>query len=91
MQVMTIKLDDQLDQLLKKNLKPYYSTKTEFVREAIRDKLKEIESQKNIAFLKSLQGKSKGTYLTKEDRQKIGEEFLTEKDQLEIFRKFNLE
>lgn len=68
-----------------------YSNLQELALEGLRKINQEIENQKNIAFLKSLQGKSKSRYLTKEDRKKLGKEFLKEKDQLEIFRKFGLD
>jgi Arc/MetJ-type ribon-helix-helix transcriptional regulator len=58
MQSVTIKLDDELAHLLDNSLKPYYSTKTEFIREAIRDKLQEHKREQLILKLKSLQGSS---------------------------------
>jgi Arc/MetJ-type ribon-helix-helix transcriptional regulator len=36
-----------------------YSTKTEFIREAVRDKLKELEKEEALAWVKKLYGSSK--------------------------------
>ena len=45
MESVTIRLESELAQKVQENLKPYYSTKTEFIREAIRDKIKQLEAQ----------------------------------------------
>ena len=43
MRSITIKVEDLLFVEMQKALKPLYTTKTEFIREAIRDKLKKKE------------------------------------------------
>jgi metal-responsive CopG/Arc/MetJ family transcriptional regulator len=60
MESITIKVEDDLAKEIEKAMRPYYSTKTEFIREALRDKLKELKKQealmhfdKNIGFAKS--------------------------------------
>lgn len=45
MESLTIRLSKELAQKIEENLIPYYSTKTEFIREAIRDKLKSLEKE----------------------------------------------
>lgn len=66
MQTITIKLDDSFAEQLKDAMHPYYTTKTEFIREAIRDKIKAESIQK----LKSLQGLGKNAKpLTKAQRK----------------------
>ncbi|MFT4326265.1 MAG: ribbon-helix-helix domain-containing protein [Candidatus Woesearchaeota archaeon] len=92
MQSITIKLDDAMAQSMQKHLKPYYSTKTEFIREAIRDKLKQLEQEYITLQLKKLQGSvvDKGVRLTEKDYERMLEELTPEKS-LELFRQFNLE
>ena len=48
MEILTLRVDKEFAQEIEKAMRPYYSTKTEFVRDAIRDKLKKIrlEEQK---------------------------------------------
>lgn len=61
----------------------------DFALTALRKYIKEKENQENIKFLKSLQGKSKGKYLTKKDRMSMKE--MSKKEQSEIFREFGLD
>lgn len=61
-----------------KAMRPYYSTKTEFIREAIRDKIKEISKEKAIDELKKYFGKSKSKTTYGEERkirESVGKEF----------------
>ena len=79
MDSITIRLDEALSQKLEQNLKPYYSTKTEFIREAIRDKLKQIETEEIIRQLKRLQGSVSVNdikILTTQERRALAEEFI---------------
>ncbi len=48
MESITIKVEDNLAKEIAKAMDPYYSTKTEFIREAIRDKLKNIKREKSL-------------------------------------------
>lgn len=45
MKSITIKVENSLYEEMKKALNPLYATKTEFIREAIRDKLKKQERE----------------------------------------------
>ena len=53
----------EIGRVIKKNL---YSTKTEFIREAIRDKIKELEEQEMLKKAKKLFGSSKRKTTDKE-------------------------
>jgi len=60
METVSIKLEDNfakdLDKTIKKN---HYTTKTEFIREAIREKLKKLETEEALRRLKMMFGSSK--------------------------------
>ena len=60
MQAITIKMEDRLleeiDQKLEDNR---YSTRTEFIRDAIREKLSELEKEEVLKTLSMLKGSSK--------------------------------
>ncbi len=60
METVSIKLEDNfakdLDKTIKKN---HYTTKTEFIREAIRDKMKNIEKEEMLMRVKKMYGASK--------------------------------
>ena len=61
-----------------KAMKPHYSTKTEFIREAVRDKLKQIEGDKFLMALKRFQGAAKvhvSDEQLHETREKIAREY----------------
>ncbi len=60
METITIKLEDKFAKDVEEAIKRHrYTTKTEFVREAIRDKLKEIEDEEALAHARKLYGTSK--------------------------------
>lgn len=46
MESITIKVEENFAKEIEKAMKPNYSTKTEFIREAIRDKLRMLRNQK---------------------------------------------
>jgi len=78
MDSITIKVEDNLAKEIATAMKPHYSTKTEFIREAIRDKIKAIKKDKAIDELKNLFGKAKTKTSYKEEREireKIGKQF----------------
>lgn len=78
MESITIKVEDDLAKEIGKAMKPDYSTKTEFIREAIRDKLKKIRKEKTLDELKEYFGKAKTKTTYKEEREireKVGKEF----------------
>jgi metal-responsive CopG/Arc/MetJ family transcriptional regulator len=60
METVSIKLEDNfakdLDKTIKKN---HYTTKTEFIREAIRDKMKDLQKEEMLLRAKRLYGASK--------------------------------
>jgi metal-responsive CopG/Arc/MetJ family transcriptional regulator len=79
METICLKMEENMlkdmDNALKNN---WYSTRTEFIREAIRDKLSEIEKEEAIKKLAAMRGALKGqrkTNLTEEQvREKVGRE-----------------
>ncbi|MEK6934394.1 MAG: ribbon-helix-helix domain-containing protein [Nanoarchaeota archaeon] len=78
MESITIKVEEELSKEIDKAMKPDYSTKTEFIREAIRDKIKEIRREKAIDELKKYFGKAKITTSSKEERdirEEVGKKF----------------
>ena len=61
MEAITLKLDNALLKAVDKNLKKnMYSTRTEFIRDAIRHKLTEQEKQEALKKLAALKGSLKG-------------------------------
>ena len=78
MESITIKVEDSLAKEIDKAMKPYYSTKTEFIREAIREKLIALRKELAIEELKRHFGKAKTKTSYKEEREireKVGKEF----------------
>lgn len=69
MESITIKVEDNLADEIDKAMKPDYSTKTEFIREAIRDKIKSIRKEKSIEELSKYFGKAKTKTTYKEERK----------------------
>jgi metal-responsive CopG/Arc/MetJ family transcriptional regulator len=69
MESITIKVEDGLAREINHAMRPYYSTKTEFIREAIRDKLMSLEKEKALQELKDRLGSMKAKTTAKEDRQ----------------------
>ncbi len=60
MEAISIKLEDNFASNVEKVMKKHnYTTKTEFIREAIRDKIKELEKEEALARVRSLYGASK--------------------------------
>lgn len=47
METITLRVDEDFAQEIDRAMKPYYSTKTEFIREAIREKLKKIKLEES--------------------------------------------
>ena len=78
MESITIKVEDNLAKEINRAMKNGYTTKTEFIREAVRDKLNEIKKEDVLEELKEYFGKAKvGTTYEKEReiRDKVGREF----------------
>ena len=60
MQAVSLKLEDGFLQDIEKVMKQHrYTTKTEFIREAIRDKIKDLEKEEALLRAKKLYGASK--------------------------------
>ena len=77
MESITIKVDKAMAKELEQTMKPDYATKTEFIREAIRDKMKEIKKQKALKDLLKYFGKAKAKTTDAEERV-IGEKVIDE-------------
>ncbi len=84
MESITIKVEEKLAKEIDKLMSPYYSTKSEFIREAIRDKLKEIEKERALLEIKKNFGKSKIKTNLEEDK------IISEKAGREIAEKFGI-
>lgn len=78
MEAVSLKLEDTfLKDIEKFMLKHRYMTKTEFIREAIRDKIKELEKEEALYKLKSVFGASKKK-TADEELHKAGEKAFDE-------------
>ncbi len=78
MESITIKVEEGLSKEINKAMKPDYSTKTELIREAIREKITKIREQKAMQELRKNFGKSKRKTTYAEERkarEKVGKEF----------------
>jgi len=78
MESITIKVDKGLAQKMEMAMKPDYSTKTEFIREAIRDKLEDLEKKRLIEHFKNYFGKAKvkvSDERLREIREQVGREY----------------
>jgi metal-responsive CopG/Arc/MetJ family transcriptional regulator len=74
MESITIKVEDNLAREMEKAMKEGYATKTEFIREAIRDKVNAIKyPYANPKLLKHL-GRGAHLKITDEDVRRIREE-----------------
>ena len=73
MEAVSLKLEDTFLQDIEKTMKKHrYTTKTEFIREAIRDKIKDLEKEEALLRLEKAYGASKRK-TTDEDIHKAGE------------------
>jgi Arc/MetJ-type ribon-helix-helix transcriptional regulator len=73
METISIKVEEELlDRMGKLMRKHHYATKTEFIREAIRDKFKELEREEALKRVKKFYGASKRR-TTDEQLHKAGE------------------
>jgi len=60
METVSIKLEENIAKDLEKAMKRnHYMTKTEFIREAIRDKMKDLEKEEMLLRVKKMYGASK--------------------------------
>jgi len=78
MESITIKVPDIMAREIEIFIKPDYGTKTEFIREAIRNKIKEVRKERALDELKKYFGKAKTKTSYKEERnirEEVGKEF----------------
>ena len=81
MEAVSLKLEDTFLKDIEKSMKRHrYTTKTEFIREAIRDKIKDLEKEEALIKLKKLYGASR-IRTTDEQRHKAGEGAFEELEQ----------
>ena len=63
METISLKMDEELLKEIDDNLQKYrYSTRTEFLRDAIRDKLTELEKKEAIRKITAMKGSLKGKF-----------------------------
>lgn len=73
MESVSLKLENSFLEDIKKSMKKHrYTTKTEFIREAIRDKIRDLEKEELLKKVKKLYGASKRK-TTDEELHKAGE------------------
>ena len=85
MQAITIKMEDKLLNEIDQKLEYHrYSTRTEFIRDAIREKLSELEKEEVLKNLAQLKGSSKRK--TTDEQLHIAREKVFEK----LKKKFNI-
>jgi Arc/MetJ-type ribon-helix-helix transcriptional regulator len=81
MEIIPVRYEDELVHDMEKVMKEHrYSTKTEFIREAVRDKIKDLEKEAALLRLQQAYGAGakKGRKITKKDIDKAGEEAVKE-------------
>ena len=80
MEAVSLKLEDEFLHDIEKTMKKHrYTTKTEFIREAIRDKMKDLEKEEALLRLEKAYGASKRK-TTDEQLHKAREEAFKELD-----------
>ncbi|MFH1211502.1 MAG: hypothetical protein V1659_01070 [Candidatus Woesearchaeota archaeon] len=78
MESITIKVEDSLAIEISRAMSPYYTTKTEFIRDAIRQKLVEAKKEQALEELSKCFGSAKTKTTKKQERairKKVGKEF----------------
>jgi len=81
MDTITFKVDKDLAKAMEKVMKPLYATKTEFIREAIRKHINDLETENSVRELMKLKGSLKKN-ITDADlrrtREEVSEQLLKE-------------
>ena len=78
METVSIKLEDGFAKNVEKTMKKHnYTTKTEFIREAMRDKIKELETQEALIRVRKSYGASR-LKTTDEQLHKVREKIAKE-------------
>ncbi|MBI4142215.1 hypothetical protein HY484_04780 [Candidatus Woesearchaeota archaeon] len=81
METICVKFEDEFAKDIEKAMKKHrYTTKTEFIREAVRDKLSDFEKEEMIKHLHNFKGVLKNK-TTDEDIHRIREQLAREWDQ----------
>lgn len=81
METVSLRFEEDFLHDMEKVMKEHrYATKTEFIREAVRDKIKDIEKQEALLRLERAYGagKHKGRKITDADIHRVGEEAVRE-------------
>ena len=88
MKVVTLKMEESFLKSIEKAMKKnHYSTKTEFIREALRDKLEQLDKEERIKQLSKVYGAGKEKYAHVKDKDLKRARKKTEK---EFAKKFNI-
>lgn len=74
MESITIKVEEDFAKEIEKAMKPYYSTKTEFIREAIRDKIKKTKLNEALEEYRKKYPRGRVKQTTYEEERAIREE-----------------
>lgn len=74
MESITIKVEEGFAKEIEKAMKPYYSTKTEFIREAIRDKIKKTKLNEALEEYRKKYAPRRMKQTTYEEERAIREE-----------------
>ena len=86
MEAISLKLEDTFLEDMEETMKKHrYTTKTEFIREAIRDKIKQLEKEEALLKVRKMYGASKRK-TTDEDLKKAKERAFND-----LEKKFNLQ
>jgi Arc/MetJ-type ribon-helix-helix transcriptional regulator len=81
MESVSLKLEDTFSQDIERTIKKHrYTTKTEFIREAIRDKIRDLEKEEALLRLERAYGAGakKGRRITDETLHRAGEDAVRE-------------
>ncbi len=76
METISVRFEEDFVEEIEKAMKENrYATKTEFIREAVRDKVKDLEKQQALLRLEKVYGAGRGKHrnITQEDIHKAGE------------------
>lgn len=79
METVSVKFEDNLAQEVDRVMKKHhYTTKAEFIREAIRDKIKDLEKEESLKKLESIFGDGSHKKTSDEDLRRVREEVIKE-------------
>ncbi|MEK6904567.1 MAG: ribbon-helix-helix domain-containing protein [Nanoarchaeota archaeon] len=79
MQTVCIKMENGILKDIDRKLKKHrYTTRTEFIRDAVRDKLSDLEKEKMLEHLDAIYGKFKHKKTTDKKIHEVGEKIFEE-------------